>query len=593
MLKVQFSQRWVEQLESSKDWLLLGLWVVIGGILRFTQLTAKPPWTDEFATMVFSLGNNFTSVPLNQIIPIDVLLQPLRFNPDAGIGDVVSLILREDNHPPLYFVLTHLWVKLFPPLGEYADVWMMRSLPALLGVLSILAMYFFGKIAFQSRLVGHLSAALMAVSPYGIFLAQEARHYTLVILFVIASLICLVIATRHLFDQAILPWWLVFSWIVTNSLGISVHYFFALTLLGEAITLIILIYHHFTQQKNRLFLKRNLIRIALVILGTITVGLIWIFVVIPLGYGNNMITWIHPLTHILFVISPPFQLLAVWIPMISLLPVESSSIPIVAISGIILLLFFIWFVPYIIKRVKQGLRVSQFRLPIIITMTFIASVIALFLVITYIIGLDLTRAARYSFTYFPAVLVLVGVSLAITWHEVKPVNLTFHKKQTLNPLFLLQKIYKKLNSHGRLATSVILLMGLLGSITVLANLGYQKYYRPDQLITVIKDTASAPVVIATTQKSLVQTGEMMGIALELERHSDLENISFLLTHQDQDNSPEATANLKESIEKTPHPVEVWAVNFIAPIELNHCTLDSKKYPYIHGYGYQRYTCPSL
>lgn len=148
MLKLQSSKQWVSQLSQVNDWVLLGLWMVIGGILRFTNLTAKPPWTDEFATMVFSLGNDFRSVPLNQVISLDTLLQPLRVNGDAGIGDVVSLLLQEDNHPPLYFVLVHLWVKLFPNLGEYVDVWVMRSLPAFLGVLSIPGVYFWVKLLF-------------------------------------------------------------------------------------------------------------------------------------------------------------------------------------------------------------------------------------------------------------------------------------------------------------------------------------------------------------------------------------------------------------------------------------------------------------
>ena len=38
---------------------LLLLWIGIGTIVRFAHLTAKPPWTDEFATLVFSLGHSF------------------------------------------------------------------------------------------------------------------------------------------------------------------------------------------------------------------------------------------------------------------------------------------------------------------------------------------------------------------------------------------------------------------------------------------------------------------------------------------------------------------------------------------------------
>ncbi|MGK7938753.1 MAG: glycosyltransferase [Crocosphaera sp.] len=589
MLKLQSSKRWIHQLSQVNDGVLLGLWMILGGLLRFINLTAKPPWTDEFATMVFSLGNDFRSVSLNQIISLDTLLQPLRVNGDAGISDVVSLLLQEDNHPPLYFVLVHLWVHLFQNVGEYVDVSVMRSLPAFFGILSIPAIYFLGKIAFRSRLIGQISAALMAVSPFGIFLAQEARHYTLSILLVMASLLCLILTLRHLYNQSVIPLWLVFSWILINGLGLSVHYFFVLTLIAEAITLLVLVYAKFKNNLSSL-IKRNLIRIVAIFLGTTVTGLIWIFLVIPQGYGNNMITWIHPLSHILYAISPPFQLLAVWVPMLSLLPVESDSIPIVILSGLILLLFFIWLIPYSIRGIKKGLKFNKFRLSLLILMTFITGVISLFLIITYVIGVDLTRAARYSFTYFPAVIVLVSSSLGILWHDIKPENQKLQQQKTINPIILLKKLYNKLNSNGQLAFYTVWLMGFLGAVTVMINLGYQKYYRPEQLISVIQQNSSQPVLIATTHKSLVQVGEMMGIGLELNKTNELENVSFLLVNQTQENDPQVTKILKETVNNISKPVEVWTVNFNAEVELNNCKIDNKKYPYIDGYGYQRHLC---
>ena len=112
MLKVKLYRQWINQLLYVNNSILLVFWTIIGGILRFTNLGAKSPWTDEFATMVFSLGNDFRSVPLNQLISLDTLLQPLQFNTNAGISSVISLLLEEDNHPPLYFVINHLWICL-------------------------------------------------------------------------------------------------------------------------------------------------------------------------------------------------------------------------------------------------------------------------------------------------------------------------------------------------------------------------------------------------------------------------------------------------------------------------------------------------
>ena len=199
-----------------KQLLLLLLWTAIAFILRFANLDSKPLWTDEFSTLVFSLGNSFRGVPIDRPIALSTLLQPLQWNPDAGIADVLNHLLLESNHPPVYFMLAHWWMQLFEP-SEDSLVWIGRSLPALLGVISVPAIYFLGNFAFNSRLVGQCAAAMMAVSPYGIYLAQEARHYTLGILLVTASLFCLTLAAKKLQQRAPIPIWAVLLWVVVNS----------------------------------------------------------------------------------------------------------------------------------------------------------------------------------------------------------------------------------------------------------------------------------------------------------------------------------------------------------------------------------------
>jgi len=53
----------------------------------------KTPWTDEFATLVFSLGNSFRTVPLEQAITLNTLLM-LRPNPEASIRAVINHLMR-------------------------------------------------------------------------------------------------------------------------------------------------------------------------------------------------------------------------------------------------------------------------------------------------------------------------------------------------------------------------------------------------------------------------------------------------------------------------------------------------------------------
>ena len=53
---------------------LLLLWIILGASLRFTNLAVKPPWADEWATLVFSLGNSFLTVPLEEFMTLELIL---------------------------------------------------------------------------------------------------------------------------------------------------------------------------------------------------------------------------------------------------------------------------------------------------------------------------------------------------------------------------------------------------------------------------------------------------------------------------------------------------------------------------------------
>lgn len=564
--------------ESSKlhIWLLVG-WIAIGTILRLTQLSCKSPWTDEFSTMVFSLGNSFRPIPLDQAISLDILMQPLQVPPSAGVGAVTTHLLGESNHPPLYFVLAHLWMKLFLPAGSLVSVWVARAFPALLGTAAIPAVYGLGWLAFRSRLVAQLSAAMMAVSPYGIFLAQEARHYTLATLWVIASLSCLVVTVRHIRNQTPLPIWLGLSWIGINSLGIATHYFFTLTLCAEAIVLLRFWIGAWGISKSTdpfspssPFPKRpyqHWFRIYAVAAGTLVGGLVWL----PVWQnGNSQLTeWIQNDGRVgLAWLEPVFQSLAAWITMISLLPVEASVLPVVIGSGAIMLVFFFWAVPILVHGLKVQLAriglepATDSRSATQLFGGFILSAIALFFIFTYCLGIDLTRGARYNFVYFPAVIVLLGASLAAGWRlRRKP------------------------------AVVLIWLMGFLSAVTVACNLGYQKYYRPDLFVPLLEKVSDSPVLIATTHKTHVQIGEMMGIAWEIKRQHSSINPQFLLAHQEE-NPSTSTAVLQQTLNQLSRPLDLWLVNFHAPINLTSCVADSQTLSPVDGYEYQLYHCSS-
>ncbi|MBD2742808.1 phospholipid carrier-dependent glycosyltransferase [Coleofasciculus sp. FACHB-1120] len=585
------------------NWLLLLVWIGVGTGLRLLNLAGKSPWTDEFSTLVFSLGNSFRGVPLDQAIALDTLLQPLQPNPAAGIQDVIHHLVTESNHPPLYFVLTHLWLKLFPPDGGLVSLWGARSLAALFGVVSIPAMYAFGWFAFRSRLVGHMAAAMMAVSPYAIFLAQEARHYTLAILWVIASLTCLLVAARHLQRQAPLPIWLVLLWVSINTLGISSHYFFVLTLGAQGLALIVLLWQQRRTQNNFKFPTiKSLLSLLPVAAGTLAGGLVWVPVFLQNSYGGKLTEWIQGDRVGLAWLSPIFQAIAAWITMIALLPVESPDLIVVILCGPVMLIFFLWSLPILYRGLKfqrqeAGLTTQLFE-------GFVWSAIALFFVFTYFLGIDLTRGARYNFVYFPAVIVILGASLAVCWNAVRAEETTL-KESVLasnNPgsKAKIQDAKLFLQTSGKKVVVIIFLMGLLSGLTVACNLGYQKYYRPDLLVSPIlypldylSTSELVPVLIATTHKTHVQTGEMMGIAWELKQEEEqTRRTQFLLAHQDQ-NPQTSTVALQKTLATLPRPLDVLLLNFhapIEPIELNKCVADAD-FPSVDGYEAKLYHCP--
>ena len=81
----------------------------------------------------------------------------------------------------------------------------------------------------------------------------------------------------------------------------------------------------------------------------------------------------------------------------------------------------------------------------------------------------------------------------------------------------------------------------------------------------------------------------MGIGLEINKNNELDT-SFILIHQTENNNQQSTLKLKETVNNLSKPLEVWVVNFNAEIELNNCQINTQQYPYIDGYGYQRYIC---
>ncbi len=127
--------------------------MALGGFLRFYRIGSKGLWLDE----------SF-SVWLGRRPVVEML------------GWLVSI----DQHPPLYYTLLHFWMTLTGGGGD--DVTSVRTLSALFGVLTIPVVYLLGRRLTDDDKVGLLAALILAVSPFHVRFAQEARMYTLLAL---------------------------------------------------------------------------------------------------------------------------------------------------------------------------------------------------------------------------------------------------------------------------------------------------------------------------------------------------------------------------------------------------------------------------
>ncbi|MBI4784677.1 MAG: glycosyltransferase [Oscillatoriophycideae cyanobacterium NC_groundwater_1537_Pr4_S-0.65um_50_18] len=544
---------------------LLLLWIGIGVAVRLTHLTAKPPWTDEFATLVFSLGHSFETVPLDRAIALDVLMQPLQL-PPQGSHAVTQYLFAEDVHPPLYFLLSNAWLQLFSGKTGLVSLGLARSLPALLGVAAIPASFGLSWLMLRSPLASHLTTALMAVSPFGVYLAQEARHYTLGILWVIASLGCLVVAGRQILHRRPLPAWLVGLWIIVNGLGIATHYFFILSLSAMALALMGLAIAQ-ARSDRRVLLSSSWRSLYAVVLGTAIASAIWLPILQDIR-SREITQWIQNVQPFnwLDLVNPLAQSLAAWVTMLVLLPLESDELAVAIAAGTIMVLFILWVVPQLWRGLRQQIATPQTGAIVQLMIGVVLGAIALFFFISYGLRADITRGARYSFVYFPAVILLLGTSLAALW--------TGKTKRTVG---------------------LVLVLGLLSSLTVVNNLGYRKYYRPDSLVPLMEARSQVPILIATTQNTLVQTGEIMGIGWQFLQEGRSNPPEFLLAHEPQNPCSAAcvaTSTLRQALAQRSDPIDLWLVNFHAPVDLDErrCQLDSQPKTYTSGYEYQLYHC---
>jgi uncharacterized membrane protein len=165
-----------------------------------------------------------------QVRNIKYLQKYQRINSEKTVVDTVKgLALEEPQLAPLYFVATRFWVQLF---GDSVAV--TRSMSAVFSLLALPCMYWLCLELFESSLTAWLAVSLLAISPFQLVYAQEARPYSLFVSIILVSSAALLRGMRLKSNSS----WAIYA--VTVALGFYTHLLFVLVVLGHGIYVAIL-----------------------------------------------------------------------------------------------------------------------------------------------------------------------------------------------------------------------------------------------------------------------------------------------------------------------------------------------------------------
>ncbi|WP_062288050.1 glycosyltransferase family 39 protein [Nostoc piscinale] len=198
--------------------------LILGIYFRFINLDGKVYWNDEVYTSLWLSGHASTEIIEkfynSEIVNVSLLQQYQQIYPSQGISNaIVRLAIEDSQHPPLYYILAWFWSVWF---GN--SVAIIRSLSAVISVVSFVSIYYLCRELFTSSLTKWIAVSLIAISPFHLLYAQEAREYSLWTLTIIIANYTILLALRKK---------TVISWVIyAISLILSFYTFFILNFCG-------------------------------------------------------------------------------------------------------------------------------------------------------------------------------------------------------------------------------------------------------------------------------------------------------------------------------------------------------------------------
>lgn len=257
--------------------------IATGIFIRFYDLDGKFFWGDEVNTLLYTAG--FTKAELsNDIaereIEIGYLNNYIFTNTERSVIDTIKAIsVDETQHPPLYYAFTSIWLKLF---GD--SIWVVRSFSVVMGLLAFICIYWLSRELFESKNMAWIAVALLAVSPFHLIYAQEARLYSM---WTVTVLLSSAILLRALSRRSKL-WWALYG--LSLLVGIYTFTLFALVIAAHGVYIFAT---NMSDIKLRpLKIPSNLIYYALSTMAAILLFLPWAYLLIRnLSRAQTNLNW--------------------------------------------------------------------------------------------------------------------------------------------------------------------------------------------------------------------------------------------------------------------------------------------------------------
>jgi uncharacterized membrane protein len=208
--------------------------IILSGIFfRICNIDKNFFWVDEVHTALWISGYQLPEIKTlleDKTIHAEDILKFQFINSDRDLLKTIEVLKKADpQHPPLYYVSVRLWSQVF---GD--SIWWIRSFSVVASVISLFLIYYMCRELFREYKASLMAVLLVAVSPFHVFYAKEARQYSLLMLIIVLSNIAFLRALR--INKKVT--WILYGFSVAA--GIYTHLVFGLLIITHGLYILIL-----------------------------------------------------------------------------------------------------------------------------------------------------------------------------------------------------------------------------------------------------------------------------------------------------------------------------------------------------------------